>query len=104
MERNKKEATLSGRLFFMGFPSLTGVSQFRRERPIQPASEPMGIKRIYFSLRRLHRRNEKYISFISEGEKSRLEERGQGPRETSPRGCPTILGHTLTGGTFASCG
>jgi hypothetical protein len=33
---------------------------------------PTGIKRIYFSLRRLRRRNEKYIFFISTGEKAKL--------------------------------
>jgi len=39
------------------------------------------MKRIYFSLRRLRRRNEKYISFIPAIEKAQLEERGQERRQ-----------------------
>jgi hypothetical protein len=41
----------------------------------------MGIKRIYFSLRRRSRRNEKYISFIPASEKAKLEARGQERRQ-----------------------
>jgi hypothetical protein len=51
----------------------------RGKEDFEPASGgPTGIKRIYFSLRRLCHRNEKYISFISAGEKAKLERRGLG--------------------------